>query len=92
MVELGRAYDLVSHGSVSEAGQQRYAELAEELGIGEYLRRRFVFSGTPDEVEQQIRSATDAGATRFDGAIDADLPEHRDRIEQWAQLVVSRFR
>jgi 5,10-methylenetetrahydromethanopterin reductase len=91
VVELGRAYDLVSHGSVSEAEQQRYADRAEELGIGQYLRRRFVFSGTPDEVEQQIRAAMDAGATRFDGAIDADLPEHRERIEHWARLVLPRF-
>jgi 5,10-methylenetetrahydromethanopterin reductase len=92
VVELGRAYDLISHGAVTDAEKRRYAELAERLGIAEYLRRRFVFSGTPDEVEAQIRAAMNAGASRFDGAIDADLPEHRERIEQWAELVLPRFR
>lgn len=91
VVELGSAYDLVSHGAVTPAEQQAYAELADRLGIGEYLRKRFVFSGTPDEVEGQIRAAMDAGARRFDGAIDADLPEHRDRIAKWAELVLPRF-
>jgi 5,10-methylenetetrahydromethanopterin reductase len=91
VVELGRAYDLVSHGATSDEEQRGYAELAERLGIADYLRRRFVFSGAPDEVEAQIRSAMEAGATRFDGAIDADLPEHRERIETWARLVLPRF-
>ena len=91
VVELGRAYDLVSHGAVSPAEQERYAALADELGVGEYLRRRFVFAGTPDEVEQQVRAAMEAGARRFDGAIDADLPEHRERITKWARLVLPRF-
>jgi 5,10-methylenetetrahydromethanopterin reductase len=92
VVELGRAYDLVSHGSVSEEEQERYARLAEELGVAEYLRRRFVFSGTPAEVEEQIRAAIAAGATNFDGAIDADLPEHLERITGWSRLVLPRFR
>ena len=91
VVELGNAYDLVTHGAVSPAEQERYAELADRLGIGAYLRSRFVFAGTPDEVEAQIRAAMDAGARRFDGAIDADLPEHRERIAKWAQLVLPRF-
>ncbi len=91
VVELGRSYDLVSHGAVSDEEKGRYAELAERLGVADYLRRRFVFSGTADEIERQIRAATDAGAQRFDGAIDADLPEHRDRIETWARLVLPRF-
>jgi 5,10-methylenetetrahydromethanopterin reductase len=91
VVELGRAYDLVSHGATSGEEQRQYAELAERLGIADYLRARFVFSGTPDEVEAQIRAAMDAGATRFDGAIDADLPEHRERIEHWARDVLPRF-
>jgi len=81
VVELGKAYDLVSHGAVSPAEQERYARLADDLGVGEYLRRRFVFAGTPDEVEQQVRAAIAAG----------DLPEHRERITEWARLVLPRF-
>ena len=44
-----------------------------------------MFAGTPDEVERQIRAAMDAGARNFDGAIDADLPEHERRITRWAR-------
>ena len=41
-----------------------------------------MFAGTPDEVEAQLRGAAAAGARNFDGAIDADLPEHERRITQ----------
>jgi 5,10-methylenetetrahydromethanopterin reductase len=91
VVELGRAYDTVTHGAVPPELQAQYARLADDLGVGDYLRRRFVFAGTPAEVETQIRAALAAGATSFDGAIDADLPEHRERIAAWADLVVPRF-
>jgi 5,10-methylenetetrahydromethanopterin reductase len=91
VVELGNAYDLVSHGAVPPEQQAAYARLADELGVGDYLRRRFVFAGTPDEVEEQVRAAMAAGASSFDGAIDAELPEHRERITKWARLVLPRF-
>lgn len=91
LVELGRAYDYVTHGSVTAEQRRAYAGLAERLGIKEYLQRRFSFSGTPDEVEVQIRAAVQAGAANFDGAIDALLPEHIERITQWANLVLPRF-
>jgi 5,10-methylenetetrahydromethanopterin reductase len=92
VVALGKAYDLTTHGAVPPSQQGRYARLAQELGVSEYLRRRFVFSGTPDEVEEQVRAAVDAGARNFDGAIDAELCEHRERITKWARLVLPRFR
>ena len=92
IVELGRRYDYVSHGAVPEQQKDAYAAMARDLGVGEYLQRRFVFGGTPDEVESQIRSAMGAGASRFDGAIDADLPAHQDRIASWARFVLPRFR
>jgi alkanesulfonate monooxygenase SsuD/methylene tetrahydromethanopterin reductase-like flavin-dependent oxidoreductase (luciferase family) len=92
IVELGRAYDYDTHGSVPERQQREYVELAERLGVLDYVRRRFVFCGTPDEVEGQVRAAMDAGATRFDGAIDAELPEHEERITAWGRLVLPRFR
>jgi alkanesulfonate monooxygenase SsuD/methylene tetrahydromethanopterin reductase-like flavin-dependent oxidoreductase (luciferase family) len=65
--------------------------LADRLGVGDYLRSRFMFAGTPAEVEEQIRAAIRAGATNFDGAIDADLPENEERIASWARLVLPRF-
>jgi len=89
---LGADYDLVAHGRVDEDLKWRYVERADELGIGDYIRRRFMFCGTPNEVEAQIREAMAAGARNFDGAIDADLPEHRIRITKWARNVLSRFR
>jgi 5,10-methylenetetrahydromethanopterin reductase len=92
IMELGRRYDYVSHGAVPEEQKAEYTRLAHELGIGEYLQRRFVFAGTPDEVQAQIQGAVAAGAKRFDGAIDADLPEHEERIVKWARLVLPRFR
>jgi 5,10-methylenetetrahydromethanopterin reductase len=89
--EIGEAYDLQSHGHPSEEQKAGYVELADRLGVGAYLRGRFMFAGTPDEVEAQLRAAMEAGARNFDGAIDADQPEHERRITTWARLVLPRF-
>jgi 5,10-methylenetetrahydromethanopterin reductase len=89
---LGEAYDLTVHGSVPDSKQQEYVDLAERLGVADYLLHRFVFAGTPAEVESQVHRAMRAGACRFDGAIDADLPEHEQRVTQWATLVLPRLR
>jgi hypothetical protein len=51
-----------------------------------------MFAGTPDEVANQVRSTMRGGASRFDGAIDAPLPEHQARITRWAELVMPRLR
>jgi 5,10-methylenetetrahydromethanopterin reductase len=91
LLEIGKAYDLKSHGRPSEEQQAAYVELADRLGVGSYLRDRFMFAGTPEEVEAQLRAAVDAGARNFDGAIDADQPEHERRITNWARLVLPRF-
>jgi 5,10-methylenetetrahydromethanopterin reductase len=91
LLEIGKAYDLRSHGHPSDEQKAGYVELADRLGVGEYLRRRFMFAGTPPEVETQIRAAVAVGARNFDGAIDADLPEHEQRIDNWARLVLPRF-
>jgi 5,10-methylenetetrahydromethanopterin reductase len=88
---LGADYDLVAHGRVDDDLKRRYVDRANELGIGDYIRRRFMFCGTPAEAEAQIREAMAAGARNFDGAIDADLAEHRIRITKWANLVLPRF-
>ncbi len=88
---LGEQYDLVAHGKVTNDLKRRYVERADALGIGDYVRSRFMFCGTPGEVESQIRAAMAAGARNFDGALDADLPERRRRIARWAELVLPRF-
>jgi 5,10-methylenetetrahydromethanopterin reductase len=92
IVELGRAYDYNTHGNVPEHQQREYVGLAERLGVLDYVRRRFVFCGTPDEVEAQVRAAMAAGARNFDGAIDAELPDHEERITAWGRHVLPRFR
>jgi 5,10-methylenetetrahydromethanopterin reductase len=91
LLEIGKAYDLASHGRPTEAQKQEYVALADRLGVGPYLRERFMFAGAPDEVEAQLRAAITAGARNFDGAIDADQPEHERRITSWARLVLPRF-
>jgi 5,10-methylenetetrahydromethanopterin reductase len=91
LLEIGKAYDLRTHGHPSAEQKAAYVELADRLGVGEYLRGRFMFAGTPAEVEAQIRAAVRAGARNFDGAIDADLPEHEQRITAWGRLVLPRF-
>lgn len=92
IAQLGKRYDLVAHGRVTDDLKREYVDLADSLGVGDYLRRRFMFCGTPDEVSGQVAAAAAAGATNFDGAIDADLPEHRHRISEWARLVLPRVR
>ena len=91
IAELGKQYDLVAHGRVSDDLKREYVDRADALGIGDYIRSRFMFCGTPAEVETQIRAAMAAGATNFDGAIDADLDEHKRRITTWADLVLPRL-
>lgn len=91
LLEVGRSYDLRSHGHPSDDQKAAYVALADRLGVGSYLRERFMLAGTPEEVEAQIRAAARAGARNFDGAIDADLPEHEERITRWAELVLPRF-
>ena len=91
IARLGEQYDLVTHGKVTDDLKRRYVERADALGIGDYIRSRFMFSGTPDEVESQIRAAMAAGVRNFDGALDADLDERRRRIGRWAELVLPRF-
>lgn len=91
LLEIGKAYDLKSHGRPSEEQKAAYVELADRLGVGPYLRERFVLAGTPEEVEARLRAAMGAGAQSFDGAVDADLPEHERRITAWARLVLPRF-
>src|SRR5919106_269422 len=92
LLQVGRAYDLESHGHPSEEQKAEYVELADRLSVGGYLRERFMFAGTPAQVEAQLRAAMKAEARNFDGAIDADQPEHERRISGWAQLVLPRSR
>jgi 5,10-methylenetetrahydromethanopterin reductase len=90
--EFGAAYDKLTHGAVPDEQKDAYVALAQRLGVQAYFQRRFVFAGTPDEVAEQVRAAQQAGAANFDGAIDAPLLEHQERIAAWARWVLPRFR
>ena len=67
--KLGTTYDKGTHGAVPEEQKAAYVERARQLGVLDYLQQRFAFSGTPDEVVQQVRRAMQAGATRFDSQL-----------------------
>jgi 5,10-methylenetetrahydromethanopterin reductase len=92
LVHLGAAYDKLTHGDVPDARKHEYVTLAQSLGVLDYVRQRFTFSGTPAEVATQVHAAMAAGAHYFDGAIDAPLPAHRERIVAWARLVMHQVR
>lgn len=91
IVRLGEQYDLVAHGKVTDDLKRRYVERADALGIGDYIRSRFMFCGTPDEVESQIRAAMEAGARNFDatgriitpGGIESHAHIHEPMYRGW---------
>jgi 5,10-methylenetetrahydromethanopterin reductase len=86
--KVGSAYELSSHGGVPESVRQDYTELVQSLGISDYLLDRFTFSGTPEEVADQVRRATKAGARCFDGAIDALPGKLLELPSAWAKHVM----
>jgi alkanesulfonate monooxygenase SsuD/methylene tetrahydromethanopterin reductase-like flavin-dependent oxidoreductase (luciferase family) len=92
LVQLGAAYDKLTHGDVPNDQKDAYMAHARRLGVLEYARQRFTFSGTAAEVVAQVRAAMAAGARCFDGAIDAPLPAHYERITAWARLVMHQVR
>jgi 5,10-methylenetetrahydromethanopterin reductase len=92
LVQLGAAYDKSTHGDVPDDQKHAYVARARRLGVLEYARQRFTFSGSPAEVVAQVRAAMAAGARCFDGAIDAPLPAHYERITAWARLVMPQLR
>lgn len=71
VVELGRAYDLSTHGNPTEAQIDGYVRRAEELDIAEELLARWAIAGTPDEVVGQVQRAIAAGAEALDVANDS---------------------
>lgn len=68
IIKLGSGYHLRSHGDPSPEEKSNYAAEAKRLGVAEYLCRRFTFSGTPDQVCEQMIAARHAGATNLDCA------------------------
>ncbi len=88
VVELGRAYDLVSHGAPSPRQRDEYRRVAWQSGVADYLIDRFTFAGDADECARKVWEAVDAGARNFDCANDSPVGglEHRPRV--WAEQVL----
>ena len=68
VMELGSRYRLRSHGEPSSEEKATYADAATQLGVADYLLRRFTFSGTAAEVGDQMKAAAGAGAQNLDCA------------------------
>jgi 5,10-methylenetetrahydromethanopterin reductase len=91
VVELGRAYDLSTHGSPTPDQIDRYERRAEQLGIADELLARWAIAGTPDDVVAQVGRAAAAGARALDIANDAAPGHVLDRPRAIATHVIPRL-
>ncbi|PWC05653.1 LLM class flavin-dependent oxidoreductase [Agromyces badenianii] len=88
VLELGNAYDLMSHGDPSESLRAEYRALARSSGVADYLIDRFTISGTPEECAGRVLAAAEAGAERHDCANDSPPGSLGDRPDAWANAVM----
>lgn len=88
VVELGRAYDLVSHGAPSPQQRAEYRRVAWRSGVADYLIDRFTFAGDPADCARAVRDAVDAGARSFDCANDSPAGGLGYRPRRWAERVM----
>jgi 5,10-methylenetetrahydromethanopterin reductase len=66
--ELGQAYDLESHGSMTASQAAGYRELASKLGVRDYLLERFVIAGTRAEVAARVETLAKRGVRRYNAS------------------------
>ncbi|MGW8375624.1 LLM class flavin-dependent oxidoreductase [Streptomyces sp. ODS28] len=64
--KLGELYDLGQHGRQSPEKRRAYLEAAMELGVWDYLRERFLITGTEDEVAGRLRVLRERGVHRLE--------------------------
>ncbi|MGH3703832.1 MAG: LLM class flavin-dependent oxidoreductase [Agromyces sp.] len=88
VLELGNAYDLMSHGDPSETLRAEYRALARSSGVADYLIDRFTISGTPEECAGRVLASAEAGAERHDCANDSPIGALGDRPYAWAADVM----
>jgi len=67
--ELGHAYDLRRHGNAFSHQIDDYRELAEKLGVRDYLLERFVIAGTRAEVTTRLEALAGRGVRRFSASV-----------------------
>ncbi len=84
---LGEAYDISTHGNPPQEQRDYYDQLANELGVRDYLMDRFSTAGTPNEVERMLLERMEAGATQFL----AGAGEAMSQARELAELVRARF-
>ncbi len=88
VLELGRSYDLLSHGAPSAETRAEYREVARRTGVADYLVSRFTIAGTPAECAGQVLASAEAGALRHDCANDSAPGELHRRPDAWAAQVL----
>jgi alkanesulfonate monooxygenase SsuD/methylene tetrahydromethanopterin reductase-like flavin-dependent oxidoreductase (luciferase family) len=86
IIKLGQSYDLTTHGYSNAL--TNYAEIAENLGIAQYLVKRFAIAGTPDECISQINTAAQAGARQF--MVSLPGPNRPQKLHDWHDLVMTQ--
>lgn len=89
IARLAAAYDIAQHGKTEPALREKYARLAYDLGVAEYLVDRYCFAGTPSECLSQIEEAVTAGATQFMYSMRG--PDRSGKLRAWHDLVLRRL-
>ncbi|GAB3585829.1 LLM class flavin-dependent oxidoreductase [Leifsonia lichenia] len=88
IVELGEAYNLLSHGAPSREQRDDYRRIARRTGIDEYLVSRYTIAGTPAECASQVLAAAETGAVNHDCANDSPQGDLHRRPNAWASRVL----
>lgn len=91
ILELGQAYNLLSHGAPSREQREEYRRIARRTGVDDYLVSRYTIAGTPDDCVAQVLAAASAGAVNHDCANDSPAGELHRRPEAWAHHVLPRL-
>ncbi len=85
---LVEGYQTAQHEPVNPALN---AQLAERLGLSQFLAERFAIAGTPEQCRQQVQGLLDAGVTRF--LINAVGAPDPDRVlERFGKEVIAKVR
>lgn len=69
IIGLGQAYQLHTHGSATESQVAHYREVAERLGVRDYLLDRYIIAGTSSEVSSRLAGLTELGVQRFSASV-----------------------
>ncbi len=91
ILELGRRYDMSTHGMPSPKQKEEYASYARDLGVADYLVSRFTFSGTPEDVSDQVRTSYAAGATNLDATSFVQAGSLTAGARLWSEQVAPRI-